>query len=186
MSPQFPRNLQNRIFPPNVYNSCLDRERETWDRINRCGGIMAICPGHKYANPPWVKMPPQGKRYSKINSLALPNPDGLDHLVTSFTVPLGYDGCIVSVVQIYTGTGFEEGSGDFTWRIQLNERYVKDYGNTTTSIGSMATPYNINSGQIILQSNQLVRYFVNRSTASAGNENGGRIICSLWGWWWPR
>jgi hypothetical protein len=46
------------------------------------------------------------------------------------------------------------------------------------------TPYNINSGQIILLSNQLVQYFVN--IAPTANLNGGRILVGLFGWYWPR
>ena len=179
-----PRNVQQRLFPPNAFNQCLQEESAIWSRINECGGLMSICPGKKYDAPPWVRMPPQGKRYSKINSIPLPANDGADHLVTQFLVPLGYDGCIVSVVQNYTGQGFNEGDGTLTWRLRLNERYVKDLGNTKVSIGSMVTPYNINSGQIILQSNQLVQYFVNY--AVAGGLNGGRVICALFGWTWPR
>jgi hypothetical protein len=182
----YPRNVQQRIYPPNEFNACLEDEARVWGHISNCGGLTALCPGAKYAEPPWVKMPPQGKRFSKINSIPLPAADGAEHLVTSFYVPTGYDGCIVSVVNSYTGTGFAEGSGDLTWRIRLNQRYVKDYGAITTSIGSLTTPYNVNSGQIIIQSRQLVQYFVNRSVGSAGNLNGGRVICALFGWFWPR
>lgn len=183
---QYPLNVQNRLFPPNTFNYCLDVERQVWQRINDCGGLQAICPGRKWPDPPWVKMPVQGKRFSKISSISLPNADGADHLVLSWLVPYAFDGCIVSVVQIYTGQGFQEGSGDLTWRLKLNQHYVKDYGATTTSIGSLTTPYNINSGQVILQSGQLVQYFVNRSTGSGGNLNGGRVICATFGWFWPR
>lgn len=182
----FPRNVKLREFPPNEFNQCLQEEAEVWRRINNCGGLQALCPGHTYPVPPWVRMPPQGKRFSKISSIALPDPDATDQLVTSFYVPQGYDGCIVSVVNMYTGNGFNEGSGDLTWRIRLNQRYVKDYGAIETTIGSLTTPYNINSGQIIIQSRQLVQYFVNRSVGSAGNLDGGRIICAAFGWFWPR
>jgi hypothetical protein len=181
-----PRNLQQRLYPPTEFNRCLEDEKGIWQQIQRCGGLMSICPGKKYNDPPWVKMPQQGKRFSYINSIPLPGPPftGTDTLVTSFRVPLGYDGCIVSVVQNYTGQGFQEGDGDLTWRLQLNQRWVKNYGNTTTSIGSLITPYNINSGQIILLSGQLVQYFVN--VATTANLNGGRVIAACLGWWWPR
>ena len=178
------RNIQQRLFPPNHFNRCLEDEAQVWQRINDCGGLMSICPGKKYTEPPWVRMPQQGKRFSEPDSISLPAADGLDHLVTSFRVPLGYDGCIVSVVQNYSGQGFVDGDGTLTWRIKLNNRYVRDYGNTKVQIGSMITPYNINSGQIILQSNQLVQYFVNYATT--GGLMGGRIIVGLFGWYWPR
>jgi len=183
----FPRDIQQREFPPTQFNACLDQEKALWRKINDCGGLLAICPGRKWKEPPWVKMPPQGKRYSKIGSIALPAANGTDTLITSFRVPYGFDGCIVSVVFNTDGVlNFNQGSGDLTWRLQLNERWVKDYGNVTTYIGSTVTPYNVNSGQIILQSGQLVQIFVNRSVASAGTISGGRVIGAAFGWWWPR
>jgi hypothetical protein len=106
--------------------------------------------------------------------------------VGSFLVPTGFDGVGAAVIFNYTGTGFAEGSGDLTWRLQLNQHYVKDYGNVVTQLGSLQTPYNQNSGQILLQANQLVQFWVNVSVASAGNLIGGRIISSLWGWYYPR
>lgn len=189
----FPRAVGQRLLPPNGFNSCLADEARLWAAIHDCGGLQALCPGMPYtyagkylSDPPWVKQPDQGKRFSRIGSIALPPFDGLDHQVLNFLVPLGFDGVIVSTVNIYTGMGFAEGSGDLTWRIQINERYVKDYGAITTSIGSLQTPYNINSGAIRLQSRQLVQCIVSASVAAAGNLNGGRIICGLFGWTYPR
>lgn len=185
-----PRNVKQREYPPNAFNRAIDEECELWSRINQCGGLMAICPGAKYSAPPWVRMPAQGKRFSKINSVSYttdvqPVPD-TDVLVTSFRVPNGYDGCIVGTVNMYTGTGFADGSGDLTWRIQINRRFVKDYGAITTTIGSLAIPYTVNAGQILLQSGQLVQYFVDVDAAGTGNLNGGRVICAMFGWYWPR
>lgn len=185
MTPFLPLNVNNRAFLPNNFNACLDREACAWSKINAGGGLQFVCPGLKYEQPPWVKLPPQGRRFSQINSIALPNNDGLDHLVTSFIVPYGYDGVIVTTVNNYTGQNFVEGSGDLTWRIQLNMRYVKDYGNIKTSIGSLTIPTNIGNSIRIL-SGQLVQFFVNRSVASGGTLIGGRIICALMGWYWPR
>ena len=183
---RYPLNVQQRAFPSNEFDNCLREEYGFWVEINACGGLKFICPGMRYKDPPWVKMPMQGKRYSKIVSIALPANDGLDHLVGSFIVPTGFDGVGVSVIFNYTGAGFQEGSGDLTWRLKLNQHYVKDYGNVQTQIGSLITPYNVNSGQILLQANQLVQFYVNASVASGGNLNGGRIIAALFGWYYPR
>lgn len=183
----YPRNVQQRQFPATPFNSCLDAEQRMWQKINDCGGLLALCPGRKWTEPPWVRMPTQGKRYSKIGSIALPANDAADHLITSFLVPYGYDGCIVSVVFNTDGTvGFQQGSGDLTWRLKINQRWVKDYGAVTTYIGSLVTPYSVNSGQVILQSGQLVQMFVNRSVASGGTISGGRVVAASMGWYWPR
>jgi len=174
------------MYPPNEFNGCLIGEAQLWRRIADVGGLKMICPGSKYKDPPWVVMPAQGKRFSKISSIPLPAADATDNIVTTFSVPTGYDGCIVGVVNMYTGQGFQEGSGDLTWRLRINQRWVKDYGVITTTIGSLQIPYTVNVGQILLESDQVVRYYVNRSVASGGNINGGRIICAMFGWWWPR
>lgn len=189
MFAHFPRNISQREFPPNAFNRCLWQEEQRWQEINDCGGLAAICPGRKWEDPPWVKMPPQGKRFFKPGSLAynaVTMPGAGDQLVVSYLVPKGYDGCIVSVVQNYTGQGFQEGSGDITWRIKVNQHYAKDYGNTQVSIGSLETPYNINSGQVLMQALQLIQYFVSFSAAAAGNLIGGRVVVATAGWWWPR
>lgn len=181
----YPVNVNNREFPPNEWNVCLDDEAELWRRINRCGGLQALCPGHKYPDPPWVKMPGQGKRYGHPSSIPLPANDGLDHVVQSFLVPLGYDGIIAAPVNLYTGQGFEEGSGVLTWRIKINMRYAKDYGAITTTLGSLTQPYYNANAQIFLQSGQLVQYLVNRALGDL-TLNGGRVVAGLWGWFWPR
>ncbi len=182
----------------NRFNAALDHQARLWCSINEHGGLQAICPGHKYVDPPWVKMPPQGRRYAKVGSLAYNAvlADGNDHLIPftqgvgyangGMLVPEGHDGCIVSVVFGYTGTGFNEGSGDLTWRIQINQRWAKDYSKVTTQIGSLQTPYNINSGQILLQTGNLVQVFVNISAGAAGNLAGGTILGAIFGWTWPR
>ena len=181
----YPTNIQQREFPPNAYNRCLQGEYLLWKQINDCGGFQAICPGHRFPDPPWIKMPAQGKRFLQTSSIPLPNNDGLDHLVLSFNVPHGYDGVIVATVNNYNGQGYFDGSGDFAWRIKLNLHFVKDYGNMQTQLGSLQTPYSVNSGQIILLSDQLVQFYVNRAVG-ATNEIGGYVLCALAGWWWPR
>jgi len=183
----YPRNVNQRQFPPTIFNASLDKEMEMWQEINRVGGIMAICPGRKWTEPPWVRMPTQGKRFFKISSIPLPANDGADHLITSFLVPYGYDGCIVTPIFNTDGVlNFQQGSGDLTWRLQLNQRWVKDFGAVTTYVGSTTTPYAVNIGQIIIQSGQLVRIWVNRSVASGGTISNGRVIGAAAGWYWPR
>lgn len=181
----YPINVQHREFPPNFWNGCLEQEKALWTRINAEGGLTALCPAHRFLEPPWVKMPPQGKRYGHPSSISLPAADGADHVVQSFLVPLGYDGCIAAPVNLYTGQGFVEGSGVLTWRIQLNMRFVNDYGAITTTLGSLTQPYYNANSQIFVQSGMLVQYLVNRQLGDL-TLNGGRVICGLWGWYWPR
>jgi hypothetical protein len=183
----YPINYNQREFPPNAFNRCLEEETAFWAKIQRCGGLATLCPGHDYPIPPWVKMPGEGKRFGHPSSIPLASAVlGVDTIVQSFIVPYGYDGVIVATTNRYTGQGFVEGSGDLIWRIRLNQHYVNDYGNIITQLGSLTQPYYNANSQIFVQSGQLVQYLVNRSLGSLGNLNGGRIICALNGWYWPR
>lgn len=183
----YPLNVNNRLLPPNEFNRLLDMEGQVWDWIIANGGLGKICPGAGtiYQDPPWVKMPAQARRFSKINSIALPAPAqyNTDLLVTSMIVPQGWDGVIVSTVNMFTGSNFNEGSGDIKWRLQINQRYVKDMGQLTTTLGSMTQPYPVNNGSIRLVSRQLIQFFANVANANPVN---GRIICAMFGWFYPR
>jgi len=184
------RNVQFKGW--NRFDQKAFEQANIWRQINAMGGLSLICPGHRYDSPPSVKMPPQGKRYAKIGSL-LYNPilaTGVDIPIPfqqgNLYVQAGYDGCIVSTVFQYTGTGFNEASGDLTWRISINQRYAKDYSKVVTQIGSLQTPYNINSGQILVQSGNWIQIWVNIAPGAVGNLTGGTILGAVFGWWWPR
>jgi hypothetical protein len=183
----FPRNLQQRLLPPNVFDQLLSQEDAVWDQILTYGGLTRLCPseGTIYQDPPWTKMPALGRRFSKINSIPLPDNGSGEQLVTSMLVPLGWDGVIISTVNMFTGQNFLEGSGDITFRLKINDnRYVKDMGNLQTTLGTLTQPWPVNSGSIRLLSGQLVRWFVNVSLGSMAVN--GRIIAAMFGWFWPR
>lgn len=182
----FPRNLQQRLQPPNEFNLLLQSEDAVWDYIITHGGLTRLCPsqGTIYLDPPWVKMPAQGRRFSKINSIPLPGNGSGDQLITSMLVPLGWDGVIISTANMFTGQNFLEGSGDISWRLMINQRFVKDMGNLQTTLGSLTQPWPVNSGSIRLLSGQLVRWFVNISLGSMAVN--GRCIGAVFGWFWPR
>lgn len=185
-----PPTSANCNWPRTLANDCLDQQTVLWKQILAAGGLAYLCPGHKYDVPPWVKMPPQGKLFMKLGRLDLPAADGIDHEIPfqqgEFYVPDGYDGAIRTVVFQYTGQGFNEASGDLTWRIKINQRYAKDYSNVVTQMGSLTNPVGPNAGAILVQSHDNIQVIINRSVASAGNLNGGKVIGSLFGWTWPR
>lgn len=138
---------------------------------------------YRYEQPPWLVMPSNAQPFQKFDSIALPTNNGLDYTVTKFTVPQGYDGVITNIVQHYTGTGFVDGSGDLKWRIRIGDRWAEDMGNMITQLGSLQSPYQIYRSGIRLKSGDNVRHIVNHSTAST--LSGGRIICGLFGWFYP-
>lgn len=178
-------NLNTRKARSNAFNACLARERRYWQTIRDCGGLEKICCPNKYLVEPWLKMPALGRRYSRINSITVPTDDGLDHLVTSFNVPTGYDGIIQQMVNFYTGGGFNEGSGQLHWRVRFGSgRYVQDYGDIQVTMGSLATPYTVFQGPVRISSRQTINYFISNTPASG--LAGGTIVCGFFGWFYPR
>ena len=182
----YPRNINQRQLPPNIFNRLLDEEAQIWRWIIANGGLERICPAASalYRDPPWVKQPALGRRMNKIGSIPLPANGSGDQLVLSFIVPQGWDGAIINTVNEFTGQNFVEGSGDITWRLRINQRWVKDLGNVQTTLGTTATPWTVNNGSIRIQAHQLIQWFVNISNTSVAIN--GRIISACFGWFYPR
>ena len=107
-------------------------------------------------------------------------------LITEERVPYGYDGLMMGFFTTYTGQGFEQGSGDIEWRIQLNQRYLENLGNIEFQLGSSVSPCPLTEGQILL-SGQLMRLVVNVPNLSGNIQIGGsRVGGGLIGFYWPR
>lgn len=177
--------------PPNPWDDCLFQETDLWWKIQCHGGLAETCRrvgGPRYETPPWVVMPPQGRRFQEINTIVLPENVATDNVVVTFRVAVGYDGVIRSLVQRFMGApGLVEGSGDLTWRLQLSRRFANDYGAMQTSLGDLTSPGQMTAGGIRIYSNQTIRYLVSLSAAAAGNlDPNGRILCAIFGWVYPR
>lgn len=131
-------------------------------------------------------VPPQARTFRPAKGILTPGPGAGDVLMVELTMPVGYDGLLSGIFQFYTGSGFIQGSGDIIWRIQVNQRYVKDLGNSPFSLGSPREPFPLTEGQILL-SGQTVRYLVNVPNLSGNIQVGNsQIVCGLIGFYWPR
>jgi hypothetical protein len=176
--------------PPNMWDRCLYQEAELWWAIQCCGGLAETCrrvEGPRYEVPPWNVMPPQGRRFQYINTIALPGNVGVDNVVINFQVPVGYDGIIKALVNRFLGVGFVEGSGDLAWRVRLSRRFAYDFGNILTSLGDLTSPCQMRSGGVQIFSHQTIQYLVNLGPLAAAHlDPNGRILCAISGWFWPR
>jgi hypothetical protein len=176
---------------PNQFDACLDQDVTIWYNISCLGGITSLCrraESVRYADdePPWVKMPQQGKRFQEIFSIPLAAfALGVDTPVLTFRVPVGYDGVIIGNVNRFIGAGFAEGSGDIEWRIQLSRRYARDFGQILTSEGDLQALTAFQGGGIRIYSNQIIRYLARVNNFALLDPNG-RILTCLWGWFYPR
>ena len=175
---------------PNYYAQCLAWEKDIYVQVANLGGFRAMCcpASHSGDNPPWSVMPPDGKRFQQIGSLDIQTiVEGTQTTVVQFRVPTGFDGVAVTHFNLaLVANPFAEGSGDVTWRIRNNRRYIKDYGNITTTLGSLASPAMLYRGGLRLYSNQLINYSVTLAAGAIARMGGvGRIVCGILGWWYP-
>lgn len=197
----YPKGLMPRCRPygANKYDDCLDAEYKDYVAAFNAG----LGKRKEYLSAPWVSMPPEGRRFRPITSTPLtafqvPGPgfNGVDTVVLQMRVPLGYDGVISDVVCNYLGgAGFDEGSGEITWRLAADYlpasavdatggRYLRDCGKIITSLGSLTQPSPVPRGGLRVYSWDYVTFFCNVDpTATIA---GGNIICSVGGWLWPR
>jgi len=173
----------------NRYDQCLQIDTRVWRDIQCKGGITGICRRAgtvEYADPPWITMPPQARRFQEINTTALAGfVLNTDLAVVTFRVPMGWDGVITGNAHRFLGPGFAEGSGDIEWRVQLSNRYAPDYGNMLTSIGDLTSPVSFSGGGVRVYSHQTIRYIA-RITNFAPLDPNGRVLCALYGWFYPR
>lgn len=176
---------------PNHWDACLIQDTAIWQTIQCCGGITGMCRRAESVqypenDPPWIKMPVQGNRFQQIATVALATfVLNVDLAVLTFQVPVGFDGVITGNTNRFLGPGFAEGSGDIEWRVQLSRRYAPDYGLILTSLGDLTSPVAFSGGGIRVYSHQTIRYIA-RITNFAALDPLGRVLCALYGWFYPR
>jgi len=139
--------------------------------------------------PPYIQPPKNAVRWQPRQALTLPaGPEtGLDIPVIQERIPLGYDGILISLTNLWLGTGFVEASGDITWRVKLDRRFIPFYDTIVTTLGSLAVPFDVVGQGIPLYSGQLFQYFVNFAVGSDGRLSGGsKTLCAGTGYIWPR
>lgn len=179
----------------NEYDQCLRTDEELWHHFIAKGGLARnCCPrGRKpYRERPWVQMPAGGRRFRPISNALVSSLifDGTDQTILETRVPYGYDGVIMDTVNEITAsnaTGFDEGSGDITWRLEADDRYLRDYGAVTVSVGSLVMPSPIQRGGLRVYSGNILRFVAAMAPGAENRLNpNARIICSISGWWYPR
>lgn len=137
--------------------------------------------------------PPFGAiEFSPRASVALPAPAAGDATVLTFSVPIGYDGIVLALLNAYTGNTFLDGSGDLVWRVAINQslnctRYLRDCGDILVQMGT-AKLFHLIPGGARIYSGNTVTYIVNapNTTGALPAPGTGNIICGLRGFLWPR
>lgn len=125
-------------------------------------------------------------RLQKTGSIALPAAGtGLDTLVLDWTVPVNHWATVSHLVAVYNGTGYVPTSGDLTFRLRLNQWWVKDYAAISHPLGSNPRPMKLPGDGFRLRSNQRVRAYVNMAVGAEARLNGGRVLWAMIGQLYP-
>lgn len=170
---------------PNTYSACL------MEVLNGQKRVTDYVQGEKqrrwrFGSTPWSAMPRSGQPYQKVVSVALPAAEGVETLLLSYRIPYGYEGVLVTVTCLFTGTGFSEGSGDITWRVRNNFRFYKDLGAIEISLGDLEFPYPLEGGGYQVWSNDLIRFYTVLGAGALGRlAPDGRIVVGITGWIYP-
>ena len=129
----------------------------------------------------WVNEPPGSVPFDEQGGItlgAVPTP-GVDQPVVTMIVPHGFDGVIKYISNNSTDLTFVDFSGDLIWRILVNGRPIRNFGNIlaskgTTQQGRIISPIRIFSGDIVTYTVQF-----------AAGAVTGQVICSLNGYYFP-
>lgn len=118
-------------------------------------------------------------------SITTPTTVSGNNVVVQFQVPVGYFGLLLGVYNIYTGTGFVQGSGDIVWRIKIGGRWLRNFGNQLFSQGDLANPFPLMASDTLMPG-ELVQFIVSVPNTSGGIQVGAsNILCGLQGWFYP-
>ena len=182
-SPYLPNIERLRQLPPNMFDLILMGQTRLWELIQSHGGVHEV----RFRSHNTHLYPQLKQVFKQSGSILLPADDGLDHLIFSFKVPTGYRLTVSSLTHEYTGTGFEEGSGDITWRIQSNTHYLATLGAMLMTMGSIqGVTETIPPETINFDSGKLIQYWVNIAPGASARLAGGRIVAMVTGTLHPR
>ena len=131
-------------------------------------------------------LPREAVPFRAAQGITTPTTASGDNTVISVKIKPGYDGLITGLYFAYSGQGFEQGSGDILWRVQLTRRWVKDLSNVPFLLGSQQLPMPLTEGQVVL-SGQTMRVVVNVPNLSGMIQIGASTVSAgLIGFLWPR
>ena len=184
--------------PPNSYNDEIAQEEWLYRHAIRstAGRWNNGTPGsttYKVDGPggsgasfsPWLHMPLNGRPFHYQTAVNCPAPGSNDFSVLSFIVPPGWSAAIWGVSNLYTGAGFDQGSGDLIWRISVDGAFSPGFDSIQTTLGGINESRQL-QGPIIAEGGQLVNYSVSVS-AGAPFPTGlaAKIVCAFDGWIYP-
>ena len=177
-----------RCCAKNFWDNCLEDQASLQRQITfPC--LCTLPPGLKNKLP-WEEQdetgayPVQSKPWNTLGGIVTPLTAAGDQVVCSFKVPLGYDALFSGMFMGYSGSGYQQGSGDIVWRILVNIHYPDELGNIGYIYGTPQEPLPLTEGQIVF-SNSTISLVVNVPNLSGNIQVGAsRVFGGLLGFMW--
>jgi hypothetical protein len=184
------------FWTANRHDQQMLKEAYVWKWVAEHGGLKSCCRIPElgapiWDEPPWQVMPSQGQVIRVMQALPIgsvsggPPFNGVDTILWSYRVPIGYDGAFTNFVAQAPGVqGFDEFSGDIVWRLKIGTRYAKNLGTVTNTYGSFQNNFVIPGISIRVISGQTVQAIANIPVGSP--VAGGVVAAGVFGWIYPR
>jgi len=175
---------------------CLWKEVALWEKIssNPAFALLSLAPRYRYATQsPFAKMPQDGTRLNEIGSVPMADltaaTAGVYVLAHSYLVPPGSDGVINNTLNKFVpqpggGQAFQDGSGQLTWVLGINNYLAYGYTNITTQMGDVGQlGPTATGGGIRIKSNDLIQFYVAASANGIATlDPNGIVVCAFQGW----
>jgi len=164
-----------RAWPPGMtFQESLEL-LETQRRLQFLPTMIEIVPNQR--------MPASGQPFTEMNASAMTQPAvGSDQIVVAFRVPKARNGMIQKISNQSAVGGFSDGSGQLSWRIDINGNTYSGFNNVIASIGTMSNPADFADGPIPIFENDVVQLILRNVSLIAGP---GIIQGMLRGYYYP-
>jgi len=166
----------------------LDRARRVSERRQQAGGPYSV--GRDGSSI--TQIPQNGIPYYEVNGIATPAAGAAETVVVSFAIPPGTRGVITGLLNLYTGPGFIDTSGNLIWRIRIGAANVngapaRNFGQITWTNGNLTSgPVGIQGISDGVYSGAIVEFTITHVAGSPLPPGPGtRIVCGLKGYYWP-
>jgi len=130
----------------------------------------------------WLDEPPGSVPFDEQGTIPIPLPtlQGVDTPVVTMVVPQGYDGVIKWISNNVNSQNPPFVSGEMIWKILVNKRPVRNFGNILQEKGTVyqgreISPIRVFSGDVVTYTAQQV----------IGSALTGETTCSLTGYYYP-
>ena len=139
---------------------------------------------------PFREYPKTAQYIHERGSLAVPDADGLFHVIVSFTCQPGYAAAVSHLLVNFTGPGAPPVEGDATslfYALRVNSMYFpRNFGTINSSLGSLSHgPYPV-PGAIRLKDGETLEGLGNVPIGSGVGTGAPNFVhCHLIGWQWP-